>query len=100
MYNAALKEFILSYLAHRERPPLLEKDEEFGLNKTTDVLDGNIMADFDKRVCHCNLVYILLLFSFSFIWILSNVPNDQIFLSSQIISKSSSECSLECSFLL
>lgn len=58
IYNAALKEFLLSYLAHRERPPLLAKDEQLGLNKTTDALQENIMADFDKRVSHTRLYFV------------------------------------------
>ena len=51
MHNIALKEFLLSYLAHRERPPLLEKEAEKNqLKKGTLQVEGNRMADFDKKV--------------------------------------------------
>lgn len=51
MHNIALKEFLLSYLAHRERPPLLEKEAEKNLTKKGSLdIEGNRMADFDKKV--------------------------------------------------
>lgn len=51
MHNIALKEFLLSYLAHRERPPLLEKEAEKSLIKKGSLdVEGNRMADFDKKV--------------------------------------------------
>ena len=51
MHNSALKEFLLSYLAHRERPPLLEKEAERDVIKKGNP-DGEAdrMADFDKKV--------------------------------------------------
>ena len=51
VHNSALKEFLLSYLAHRERPPLLEKEAvKSMIKKGTSEVEGNRMADFDKKV--------------------------------------------------
>jgi hypothetical protein len=51
VHNTALKEFILSYLTHRERPPLLEKEaEKILLKKGTLIVESNKMAEFDKKV--------------------------------------------------
>ena len=58
MHNIALKEFLLSYLAHRERPPLLEKEVEKSLIKKGSLnVEGNRMADFDKKVRNKSVLY-------------------------------------------
>jgi hypothetical protein len=94
VHNSALKAFLLSYLAHRERPPLFEKDGVETLNKKGNpVIAGNVMAEFDKKVIPLsllsNFLFVLLSaltmlhlyyhFNFCFYFLVLSIANLELF---------------------
>jgi hypothetical protein len=94
VHNSALKAFLLSYLAHRERPPLFEKDGVETLNKKGNpVIAGNVMAEFDKKVIPrsllSNFLFVLLSaltmlhlychFNFNFYFLVLSIANLELF---------------------